>query len=570
MADFSARTRRRPTHRLVRAILVLGALGALACMGTASREGGRCEGVAEYVLTNGTILTMDGENTIASRVRVRDRWIVAVDDDLPTEGPCTRVVDLKGRTVIPGLIDSHIHFVRQGLFPGHDVREAETAFTLDALLALIAQRADALPTTELITVMGGISPNQFTARRLPTLEELDAVAPEHAVYIQLGFSGPAQTNSEGRSLLASRGVTVPPDRVLREGPETVAALAALREGQTLEDRMRGTRDLMRYANAVGLTMVFDEGGVPFPGAGYFDPTSDYAALVALWRKGELTVRVRAQLSVDDETPAPGALEAWTDHAWFQFGDDMLRLSAVGEHIVTFPRDGVVNPAYGAKVRAIARAGWSHEQHSTSHDENRQHLRAIEDVHAVTPITDLRWSLTHVFELGHGGDLDLVTRMQELGMGVRVQNQGYTMPTDGFPLGRTLGGTNRGPLYRTLLDSRIPIGAGTDGPLVVPMNPWLSIYYMVTGMDNRGELVNAGETLTRMEALRLYTAGSAWFSFDETQLGSIAAGKLADLVVLHDDYLSVPEEDIPTLSSDLTMLGGKVVHAKGAFASLRPR
>ncbi len=569
MSDLSARTRYRLTHRPLPAILVLGALGALACADTASREGASCEDVAEYVLTNGRILTMDEENTVASRVRVRDRWIVAVEDDLPTEGPCTRVVDLRGRTVIPGLIDSHLHFVRQGLFPGHDVREAETAFTLDALLALIAQRAEALPAAELITVMGGVSPNQFTPRRLPTLEELDAVAPDHAVYLQLGFSGPAQTNSEGRSLLASRGVTVPPDGVLREGPETVAALAGLRVGQTLEDGMRGTRDLMRYANAVGLTMVFDEGGVPFPGAGYFDPTSDYAALVPLWRKGDLTVRVRAQLSVYDGTAAPAALKAWIDHAWFRFGDDMLRLSAVGEHIVTFPRDGVVNPAYGAKVRAIALAGWSHEQHSTSHDENRQHLQAIEDAHAVTPITDLRWSLTHVFELGHG-DLDLVARMQELGMGVRVQNQGYTIPTDGFPLGRALGGTNRGPLYRTLVDNRIPIGAGTDGPLVGPMNPWLSIYYMVTGRDNSGRLVNAGETLTRMEALRLYTAGSAWFSFDETQLGSIETGKLADLVVLSDDYLSVPEEDIRTLSSDLTMLGGKVVYAKGAFEALSPR
>ncbi len=115
-----------------------------------------------------------------------------------------------------------------------------------------------------------------------------------------------------------------------------------------------------------------------------------------------------------------------------------------------------------------------------------------------------------------------------------------------------------------------MGAGTDGPLVGPMNPWLSIYYMVTGRDNSGTLVNAGETLTRMEALRLYTAGSAWFSFDETQLGSIETGKLADLVVLSDDYLSVREEDIRTLSSDLTMLGGKVVHAKGAFEALSPR
>ena len=176
-----------------------------------------------------------------------------------------------------------------------------------------------------------------------------------------------------------------------------------------------------------------------------------------------------------------------------------------------------------------------------------------------PITELRWSLAHVFEMGKDNDLTHVNTLKSMGMGVRVQNQGYIVPTDRFPLGRTLGAKNAGPLFRTLVDSGIPIGAGTDGSLLGPMNPWLSIYYMVTGKDSAGNMVNPGQTITRMEALRLYTMGSAWFSFDESHLGSLEPGKLADLVVLSEDYLTLPEEQIRTLHSVLTVVGGKIVH-----------
>ncbi len=142
---------------------------------------------------------------------------------------------------------------------------------------------------------------------------------------------------------------------------------------------------------------------------------------------------------------------------------------------------------------------------------------------------------------------------------RVQNQAYSIPTDQFPLGRVLGGDNAGPLYRILIDSGIHMGAGTDGALVGPMNPWLSIYYMVTGRDSGGQLINEGQTLSRLEALRLYTINNAWFSFEEQQIGSLEVGKKADLVVLNADYLNVPEEDIRSLRSMMTMVDGKIVY-----------
>ncbi len=521
-----------------------------------------CRGAEELALVNGNVLTMDKDQSVASWILIRGREIVAVGRDPEVSDraglACRVVVDLDGRTVVPGLIDSHVHFLRQGLFPGYDVRDAETAFHLDELLGLIERRAVGVPEGEFITVLGGIQPTQFAERRLPTLDELDSAAPKHPVYIQLNFSGPALTNTRGKEIFAARGVVVQHDGTFAAGASTNAAFEALRQGQELDDRLRSTLELMGYANRVGLTMVFDEGGTSFPGASNFDPRTDYEAVLRLWSQGQTTVRIRAQLGSADATPGRGAVEERVDNVWPRFGDDMLRVVALGEHVVTFPRDGVVSPAYAAKAKVMARGGWPHEQHSTSFEENRQHLEAIEAAHRESPITDLRWSLTHVFELGAGGDRTYFNRLKAMGMGVRVQNHAYSMATDEFPLGRSLGGDTAGPLYRTLVDSRIPIGAGTDGPLAVPMNPWLSIYYMVTGKNNAGELANPDQALTRMEALRLYTIGNAWFSFEEDRLGSIEVGKLADLAVLDRDFLVVPEDEIRTIQAVMTLVGGAIV------------
>jgi predicted amidohydrolase YtcJ len=242
---------------------------------------------------------------------------------------------------------------------------------------------------------------------------------------------------------------------------------------------------------------------------------------------------------------------------------MLKTSGLGEHIVTFPREGKVNAAYEGKVGEIARRGWTHEQHSVSDAENVQHFDAMKAAHAKYPITGLRWSLAHVFELGDLNSKINLDELVDMGMGLKLQSQAYVVPTDRFPLGRTLKGKNAGPLYRTLYDrGDIPLGAGTDGPLVVPMNPWFSIYYMTTGKDNQGNLINPGQTLTRLEALSLYTTGSAWFTYTEDQLGSIEQGKLADLVVLSDDYLEIDDEALKDLHSVLTIVDGKIVYRNG--------
>ena len=190
------------------------------------------------------------------------------------------------------------------------------------------------------------------------------------------------------------------------------------------------------------------------------------------------------------------------------------------------------------------------QHSGTQAENEAHTSAFEAANDLASIASLHWSLTHVFDIQE----DVVLRLKRIGAGVTVQDHRY------LNRGNVEGGQG-GPPYRLLVESGIPVGAGTDSTNAQPMNPWHSIYYMVSGRNVVGHLVNEGQTISRMEALRLYTLGSAWFSHDENELGSIEVGKRADFAVLNDDYLEIPEDRITSLSSILTVVGGQIVYSE---------
>jgi hypothetical protein len=236
------------------------------------------------------------------------------------------------------------------------------------------------------------------------------------------------------------------------------------------------------------------------------------------------------------------------NSFMGFGDDMLRVVGLGEHLVSSPS----NPAFGQATKLAAQSAWAVEQHSGRPAENQAHIDAFEAANKVAPITDLRWSLTHVQQITP----EIAERLHNLGAGVTVQVHRY------YNRGN-LDDNQGGPPLRMLVDLGIPVGGGTDSTNAQPMNPWYMIYYMVSGKNVGGYAVNAGQELTRIEALRVYTLGSAWFSRDDEDLGSIEVGKFADLAVLSDDYLTMPEADIRGLRSVLTLLGGEVVYADPA-------
>jgi predicted amidohydrolase YtcJ len=502
------------------------------------------------LLVNGKIITLDEQGSIADSVLIHRGQIVAVGDESGEIASSARVIDLDGRTVIPGLFDSHMHFLRATLRPGHDMRTIEFASSIEELLNAIRERATSVPNGEWITAIGGWDPIQFIGEnRFPTIDELNGASPDHPFMIFLRANGPAVTNNFGRELLMGGGVEVGDSGRIAQGAQSIAAFEYLKSLQTDDDRQRSAIEFMHHANSVGLTSIRDVAGTARPGAQLFDPDQDYDTMLGLWREGRLKIRTRLMFMSWDEEIGDGsgqsAFEQRLRNSYMGLGDEMLRVVGVGEHLVSNPR----NPAFAQAARLAAERGWTVEAHSSSPADNKAHIDAYEAAHEAAPITDLRWSLTHVQQI----TTEIAERLKALGAGVTVQVHRY--------LNRgNLDSNQGGPPLRMLVDLGVPVGGGTDSTNAQPMNPWISIYYMVSGKNVGGYAVNAGQELTRLEALRVYTLGSAWFTQDDDDLGSIEVGKSADLVVLSDDYLTVPEDDIRNLRSVMTLLGGEIVYA----------
>ena len=520
-----------------------------------------CALSGDLVLTDGRFLTVDADDSIQSAVRIRGDRIVEVGDDVGS-WDCDRVIDLAGRTAVPGLINNHLHFLRAGNRPGHDVRTIETTRSIADLQAVIAARAAGLPPasddldgTDFISIVDSWSPRQFAESRVPTLGELDEAAPDHAVYMMGYPFGPGIANSIGKRFLESAGIEVSDDGLIagRPGPEQTEAqraYAVLKANQTPEDKVRSLRELMQYANAVGLSTVL-EGGGSFPGPGVFDEYRDHEAAMALWREDEQTVRLR--LFFQSWARATGGIEAIqqrVDNSFMGLGDDMLKVSGFGENIVVESTPIQPLELFVEAYTIAAENGWLVHQHSVDVEELETHTTAFERVNALIPIADLHWNLSHVQEI----DAGILQRLNAIGAGVAVQNHYYH---GSFALG------DIGPPYRLILDSGAHMSAGSDGG---PFSPWVSIYHMTTGMTSYGDPILADQAITRMEALRAWTLGSAWDAHSENDLGSIEPGKLADLVVLSDDYLTMPNEELRDLKSVLTLIGGDVVYSDGSVVA----
>jgi hypothetical protein len=390
-----------------------------------------------------------------------------------------------------------------------------------------------VPRGEFITCIGGFNHNQFLEARRPTPAELDAAAPDHAVYLSgTGGGTGAVTNRRGLAFFEARGIAVDPTTGVVSSPSD--ALAALRGAQTREDRLRGTTELNAYAAGVGLTTVVN--------AGNFE---DQEYPLALWREDRLGVRMRPLYPAD----SPGEVEARVGGGFGQMGravgDDLYRPAGFGERI---GGSDTMSDRFEPTSRAIARHGWLLQQHSITGRENAFHLAAFERIAREYPIAPLHWALIHLQEIS----AEHLRALGELGAGASAQTWTYL----------SAGG---GPPFRRIVDSGIPAAVGTDSTNVSALDPWLSLFYMTTGRNLAGELTNDGQQISRLEALGLYTQGAAWFCFEDRQLGSFEVGKEADLAVLSHDYLTVPEESLRRIESVLTLVGGRVVHAARPFA-----
>jgi len=548
-----------PTGLSRRQLLGAGAAAAIRTVlgGTvpsaAGAQGAAGDTAEELVLVNGRIHTMDGKNTVARTVSIRNGRFAAVDGNAPARRPGTLVIDLRGRTVVPGIIDNHNHIVLMGNRPGFHL-PLENAASIADVQEAVAARAKAVPRNAWITTIGGFHRNQFfspdASPRLPTLAELDAAAPDNPVYISESFMGPSTTNRPGKAFFERQTppIVVGQDGSIAAGPQTTgrATLALRQTLLTPEERKRGARDAMAYGLSLGVTTHLDQGAfqstnTPSDGAAHEDNYTMHRPFLALHDEGKLPARLRINFLHQDTTPDLPTLSERLKHTFKFFGDDMVRTGGIGEFLAGFgPSDPLA-----AAARLVARAGWRAEVHSLSATDFQQEIDAFEAAHAEYPITDLRWVVAHVPFITE----PWLARLKAMGGGVSLTGWRYLAGTP----------EQNGPPFRTILTNGIAVGMSSDGMQIAPMNPWLHMYYATTGLNARQRLINGGQQITRQEVLKLYTVSNGWFLREEHQIGSIEPGKLADLAVLSDDYFTVPDEKLKKIRSVLTVVGGRIVH-----------
>src|SRR5215216_3846736 len=489
--------------------------------------------IEDIALVNGKIHTMDGSKRVVSQALIRNGRFAAVGNNAASARGGFKVIDLKGHTVVPGLIEAHDHIVLVGNRPGRHVL-LEDVFTLPEVVKRYQSAAAQAEPGEFITTIGPIAAMQFREQRLPALNELDAV--NRPVYINAAQGG-VRTNSLGKAWLEARGVTVAADGTIAGGATgATLALKLLREQfLTPEIRKRNSFEALRYYASLGITTHLDNGAfqseAPSGGVANENTYTMYNPFLALEVEKRLPARLRFNYLHQDAPTDPTlpTLSQRLRNSFPFFGNDWMRSGGIGE----FTGGGING------LRAIAAAGWRAEDHTLNLASFQALVESREKVHAEIPITNLRWVISHVPQVTE----DLVNRFKKMGGGLLV----------GWGPLRT--GMNVGPAYRMLYDNGIHLGYHSDGGDITVINPWLNFYTMITGKNLKGDVINAGQTLTRAETLWLATAANKWF-INEDDLGSIEVGNHADLAVLDRDFFTVPDEEITRIQSILTVVGGK--------------
>jgi predicted amidohydrolase YtcJ len=542
--------------RLLKRCLV--AFAALALALPAFADGKKIKRAEALVLTNGQIHTMDAQRRVVSEVLIENGRIVDAGKNVDRSGR-VRVIDLGGRTVIPGIIDAHNHIVLVGNRPGWHT-PMEHVFSIPEAIQAYLERsveldAAGVPRTEFITTIGPIAARQLAEQRLPELPELDAIP--RPVYIQAAQGG-TRMNSAAIAWFAANNPAVevnPTTGALIRGP----ALQTLREKLlTPDSRKRTAFGALQYFTTLGITTHGDSGAfhseLPSNGIASENVYTMHFPFLELQRARNLPARLRIDFLHQDSASEPTlpTLAPRLRNSFQFFGDDWMRTAGIGE----FTGGGL------AGLVAIGKAGWRGEDHSLNLTSflNLVNLRQQAHDQLVLDgfpdgITKLRWRISHVPATTEAS----VNQWKALGGGLLV---GW-----GPTRGPSQSGAPIGPAYRDLFDNGIPLGWHSDGGDITVISPWLNLYTTITGKNLSGQVVNEGQTLTRQEAIWLATAANKWF-IAEDDLGSIEIGNHADLVVLDRDFFTIPEADIPRVRSVMTIIGGKIVHDAGAVRFYR--
>jgi predicted amidohydrolase YtcJ len=553
----------------------LGAAGATAVAGSACAPSAQAPPTGpgadvSIALVNGRIHTIDGKGTIADGLVIRNGVFARVGGGSPPAG--ARVIDLKGRTVVPGLVEPHIHSVSLANRPGYHTILENTTSIREVQEALAARRKD-VPDGQWITSMGGWHPNQWAEHRHPTLAELDEAVPDRPVFLYERFTGPCAVNSLAKKFFDAADAAEPVHPAIVKiavsetgaiapagfgtGGPSASALYYLRRMQTFADRKRSALDAMSYSVSVGLTTHLDQVLFPTPGPLHpaqilsnLDQYTMYDPWLELNREGRTTVRLQINFLHNQSDPALPELHERLRNQFQFFGDDMVRTGAIGEWAAPISAGATWLEAQ----RLVAEKQWRNENSVQNLAQLTQVVEAYEKMDADYGIKNLRWVVHHVPEVTP----ELLSRLKALGCGVEMAAFRWVTSSDPNQV--------VGPAFRTIVDHGIQVGIHGDGVHIAPLNPWQHIYYATTGINSFGQAVNPGQQLTRQEALSLFTRSNSWFLRMEDRIGAIEPGRLADVTVLDRDYFTVPDAEIKKVRSLLTIVGGKIVHDSGVQKS----
>ncbi|MDN7848022.1 amidohydrolase [Burkholderia seminalis] len=538
----------------------------------------------DLILHNGRITTLDRANPVATAVAIKDGRFVAVGgnaDVVPLAGRATKVVDLDGRTVLPGLIDNHTHVIRGGLNYNLELRW-DGVRSLAVAMEMLKRQVAITPAPQWVRVVGGFTEHQFAEKRLPTIDELNAVAPDTPVFIlhlydrallnaaALRVVGYTKDTPEPPGGTILRDDAGNPTGLLLANPNATILYATLAKGPKLpfDYQYNSTRHFMRELNRLGVTGVIDAGG------GSQNYPDDYAVIRKLHDAGEMTVRIAYNLFTQKPNAEKEDFVNWTKSVTYHDGTDYFRHNGAGEMLVFSAADfedfRVARPDLPAQmeddlegvVRVLAQNRWPWRMHATYDETISRALDVFEKVNRDIPLDGLNWFFDHAETVSERS----MDRIAALGGGIAVQHR---MAYQGEYFVERYGAqaAEATPPVAKMLEKGLKVSAGTDATRVASYNPWVSLAWLVTGKTVGGlRMYPRRNLLDRETALRMWTEYVTWFSNEEGKKGRIAVGQLADLMVPDRDFFTCAEDDIVDTSALLTVVGGRIVWGAGPFAS----
>ncbi|MFF3002531.1 amidohydrolase [Kitasatospora sp. NPDC057940] len=543
------------------------------------------EDAADIVVRNAKIHTGDARRLEAGALAIRDGVITVVGDDpdvAPVIGPSTVVVDALGRRVVPGLNDAHLHVIRGGLNYVLELRW-DGVTSLRRALAMLREQAARTPRGQWVRVVGGWSAEQFAERRLPTPAELNEAAPDTPVFVLHLYQSAILNRAALRAVGYTRDTPDPkggqivrgrggePNGMLLAAPSALVLYSTLAKAPVLEgeDRATSTRHFLRELNRFGLTSAIDAAG------GFQSFPENYATVTELAREGLLTLRIAYHLFPQTPGQELDDLTRWIETVRPGDGDAWLRLNGAGENLTWAAADfenfaeprpelGSYEGEFEKAVRLLTEHGWGFRLHATYDETIRRDLAVFEKLAAegLFPAGN-RWLFDHAETVSR----DSLDRIAALGGSLSVQNR-LSFQGEVFTRRYGLGAAAEAPPIRAMLERGLTVAAGTDATRVSSYNPWVALHWLVSGRTVGGSAIRPPQNrVDRATALAMYTTAGAALTGEQDVKGVLRTGCYGDLAVLSEDYFTVPEPEIPSIESLLTVVGGRIVHAAAEYEGM---